>query len=188
MVLGDDAKDGVALILSHKLDAVDPSALYLEAVGYARLGQMGAAQAVFRQLLDNGSTRAQANFLIGQAMHDGHRLQDAADAFGETLKLDPTYPGAHRELGKVYISMQRFQDAERELRAAFAEDPRDGSALYFLGAMLVQTGHEAEGAPLLERAAPLTPDSWAIPFYLGKADVKQGRAGPRCRCLKRQRP
>ncbi len=175
LVMGDSPKEGVDLITSRKLESQDSSALYLETVGYARLNQTDASEAIFRRLLENGGTRAQANFLLGQAFHDGHRLQEAAVSFTTVLAQQPGYPGAHRELGKVYISMQRFPDAEKELHTAITEDPADGSALYFLGALLVQTAREREGVPLLERAETLVPDSWAIPFYLGKAAVKQGQ-------------
>ncbi len=174
MVLGGAPQQGITLLTTHKLDAADPSALYLEAVGYARLNQMDAAQSIFKRLLANSDTRAQADFLIGEALHDGHRLEDAAASFEDTLKLNPAFPGAHRELGKVNISMQHFPEAQRELRTAIAEDPQDSSALYFLGALLIQTSYEAEGVPYLERAAALMPDSWAIPFYLGKASLHQG--------------
>ena len=174
MVLGDAPQQGITLLTSLRLDTADPSTLYLEAVGYARLNQMEAAQTIFKRLLDNSETRAQADFLVGQALHDGHRLEDAAAAFEETLKLNPTFPGAHRELGKVYISMQHFPEAQRELRTAITEDPQDGSALYFLGALLIQTSREADGIPYLERAAALMPDSWAVPFYLGKAALHLG--------------
>ncbi len=173
MVLGDAPQQGIILLTTRRLDTADPSALYLEAVAYARLNQMDAAQAIFKRLLENSSTGAQANFLIGQALHDGHRLEQAAASFEDTLKLDPAFPGAHRELGKVYISMQHFPKAQRELRTAILQDPQDGRALYFLGALLIQTSHEAEGVPYLERAAALLPDSWAVPFYLGKAALHQ---------------
>ncbi len=174
MVLGDAPQQGITLLTTRQLDTRDPSALYLEAAGYARLNQMDAARALFERLLANGDTRAQASFLLGQALHDGHRLEDAAASFNDILKVNPTFPGTHRELGKVYISMQHFPEAQRELRTAITEDPQDGSALYFLGALLIQTSHEAEGIPYLDRASTLMPDSWAIPFYLGKAALHQG--------------
>ena len=176
LILGDEPQRGLKLIQERGLEGADPSALYLEAVAYARMNQMEAGEAIFRKLLASSGTRAQASFLLGQALHDGHRLPEAADSFSEALRLNASFPGAHRELGKVYISMQRFADAERELRQAITQDPQDGSALYFLGAMLVQSAHEAEGAPLLLRAEALMPDSWAIPFYLGKASYRQGHA------------
>ena len=175
MVLGASPREGLDLIAARKLEAQDSSALYLEAVGYARLNEVDAGAAIFQRLLANGETRAQANFLLGQALHDGHRLQEAADSFTAVLAQEPAYPGAHRELGKVYISMQHYPDAERELHTALTQDANDGGALYFLGALLVQTAREQEGAPLLQRAELLEPDSWAIPFYLGKAAVKEGK-------------
>ncbi len=176
LVMGDAPQKGLDLLLTRKLEASDSSALYLEAVAYARLGQTDAGYKIFSLLLSDGSTRAQASFLIGQALHDGHRLEEAADSFEQTLKQDPAYPGAHRELGKVYVSMQRFPDAERELRTAIAQDPRDGSALYFLGALLVQSAGPSQGVSYLLRAQVLLPDSWAVPFYLGKAELSQHHA------------
>ena len=144
---------------------------YLEAVAYARLDQISAATAIFRQLLTSDATRAQASFLLGQAFHDGHHLQEAVDSFNDVLRLDPGFSGARRERGKVYISMQRFSDAERDLRVAIEQDPQDGSAAYFLGALLIQIGKPNEGVPHLARAMRLLPDAWAIPFYLGKAEL-----------------
>ncbi len=176
LVMGNAPQRGLDLLLSRKLELSDPSALYLEAVAYARLGQTEAGEKIFAQLLSGSSTRAQASFLLGQALHDGHRLQEAADSFQQTLQRDPAYPGAHRELGKVYISMQHFPDAERELRAAIAQDSKDGSALYFLGALLVQSARPPDGVPYLLQAQALLPDSWAIPFYLGKADLSEHHA------------
>lgn len=176
LIMGDAPQRGLDLLLSRKLGTDDSSALYLEAVAYARLGQTEAGEKIFAQLLSSSSTRAQASFLLGQALHDGHRLQEAADSLQQTLQQDPAYPGVHRELGKVYISMQRFSDAERELRAAIAQDSGDGSALYFLGALLVQSARPSEGVPYLLRAQALLPDSWAIPFYLGKADLSEHHA------------
>ena len=174
MILGDAPKDGLALIQQRKLEAQDKSALYLEAVAYARLNQLDKSTAIFQSLLSTDATRARATFLLGQAMHDGHRLPEAVEYLTETLRIEPGHGGAHRELGKVYISQQNFELAERELKLALKQDPEDPSALYFLGAMLVQNAHEAEGVPYLVRAQTLSPDSWAIPFYLGKSALRQG--------------
>jgi predicted Zn-dependent protease len=176
LILGDAPKDGLDLLKMRKLDTADPSALYLQAVAYARLNQMLASEEIFEQLLNNGSTRAQASFLLAQALHDGHHLREAADSFQEVIHLSPAYPGAHRELGKVYVSMNSFEDAERELRIAVAQDSQDGGALYYLGALLVQLEHSTEGVPYLIRAQTLLPDSWAVPFYLGKAKLHEHHA------------
>lgn len=173
MILGDAPERGLELLQSRHLESGDASLLTLEAVAYVRLNRRNEADALLRQMLAAGGTRAQANFLLGESLHDGHQLAEAADAFQQTLQQDPAYPGAHRELGKVLISMQEFSGAERELRTALEQDGSDAEAAYFLGALLVQTGREPEGVPYLQRAEKAMPDSWAIPFYLGKARLAQ---------------
>ena len=173
MILGDAPQRGLDLLQARQLERADPSMLTLEAVAYVRLNRKADADALLRQLLADGSTRAQANFLLGESLHDGHQLQDAAEAFQKVLQQDLAYPGAHRELGKVFISMQQFTEAESELRKAMLQDASDAEAAYFLGALLVQTARELEGEPYLERAREAMPDSWAIPFYLGKARLSQ---------------
>jgi predicted Zn-dependent protease len=40
--------------------------------------------------------------------------------------------------------------------------------------MLVQTEHYQEGLPYLQKASGLIPDSWAIYFYMGKAQLLLG--------------
>ncbi len=174
MILGDSPQAGLDLLrTAEQRDGnTGPSTLYLLAVAYARTGQMDAGRQIFERLLDSASTRLQANYLLGQAFYDGHRFEQAEQALREVLAQDPGYPGAHRQLGKIYISMHREADAEKELRAAIAADAKDFDAIYFLGALLVQDGRYPEGISYLEGAKTQMPDSWAIPFYLGKAHLK----------------
>src|SRR5579883_3350784 len=63
-------------------------------------------------------------------------------------------------------------EAEKELRLAAEQDPKDAVAVYFLGGLLVQSERYAEGVPYLEKARSLDPDSWATYLYLGKAKLK----------------
>jgi tetratricopeptide (TPR) repeat protein len=101
----------------------------------------------------------------------------AEESFSEVLRLDPDFPGAHLELGKVYISLRRNDDAMRELELALEANPGDGDASYFLGSLLVQESREAEAIPYLERATKLKPDFWAPYYYLGKAKLRLGATG-----------
>lgn len=54
---------------------------------------------------------------------------------------------------------------------AVSDDAADGDAWYYLGAMLVQSGRYESGLPCLSKAQSLLPDSWAIYFYMGKAEL-----------------
>ena len=68
------------------------------------------------------------------------------------LRLNPKFPGVHLELGKVYISLRRTDDAIRELELALKESPGDADASYFLGGLLAQGERYTEAIPYLERA------------------------------------
>ena len=60
----------------------------------------------------------------------------------------------------------------RELKQALEENANNENANYFLGSLLVQENRYDEGVPYLERARKLKPDSWAVCFYLGKAELR----------------
>ena len=81
----------------------------------------------------------------------------------------------HLELGRVYFSLHRTDEAIRELELALKESPDDGDANYLLGGLLVQDGRDAEGVPYLEQATKAKPDFWASFFNLGKAKLRLGQ-------------
>jgi len=68
--------------------------------------------------------------------------------------------------------LRHREEAEKELRTALGQDAEDASAIYFLGALYVQSGEYQRSLPLLELAHKVTPDSWAAAYYLGKAKLR----------------
>ena len=75
-------------------------------------------------------------------------------------------------MAKVYISLRRNDEGEKELLSAIRQDATDDNAKYFLGALYVQAGEYAKSLPYMERAHKVTPDSWPAAYYLGKARLK----------------
>ena len=104
-----------------------------------------------------GAERAQ--FLLGKANYEATLFPQAEESFLEVLRLNPKFPGVHLELGKVYISLRRNDDAIRELELGLKESTGDADASYFLGGLLVQNDRYAEAIPYLERARKAKPDS-----------------------------
>jgi tetratricopeptide (TPR) repeat protein len=126
---------------------------------------------VFEQMFQTlGPLRAQ--FLLGRASYEATLFPQAEENFLGVLRLDPNFPGARLELGKVYISLRRPDDATRQLQAVLKQNPADADAGYFLGAVLVQADRYAESISYLERATKAKPDFWAPFFYLGKAKLR----------------
>jgi tetratricopeptide (TPR) repeat protein len=149
----------------------DENILFLLGFVYLKSHEAEKAKAIFEQMFEAaGPVRAQ--FLLGKAYYEAALFPQAEEDYLQVLRLDPAFPGVHLELGKVYISLRRNEDAIRELKVVLQESPGDGDASYFMGGMLVQDGRFAEGIPYLERAKAVKPDFWAPYFYLGKAKLR----------------
>jgi len=149
----------------------DEGILFLLGFAYLKNHDPESAKKIFEQMFEAaGAVRAQ--FLLGKAYYEATLFPQAEETFLEVLRLDPRSPGVRLELGKVYISLRRTDDAIRELQLALKDNPADADASYFLGGVLVQEDRLAEGIPYLERAKQVKPDFWAPYFYLGKAKLR----------------
>jgi len=149
----------------------DENILFLLGFAYLKNHDPDRAKAIFNLMFEAASP-ARAQFLLGKANYEATLFPQAEEAFFEALRLDPKLPGVHLELGKVYISLRRTDDAIQELELVLKDNPGDGDASYFLGGLLVQEGRFTEGIPYLERARKAKPDFWAPYFYLGKAKLR----------------
>ena len=149
----------------------DEGILFLLGFSYLKNHDPESAKSVFQTMFEAaGPVRAQ--FLLGKAYYEATLFPQAEESFLEALRLDPRSPGVRLELGKVYISLRRTDDAIRELELALKDSPGNGDASYFLGGLLVQEERLVEGIPYLERAKQMKPDFWAPYFYLGKARLR----------------
>jgi tetratricopeptide (TPR) repeat protein len=149
----------------------DENILFLLGLSYLKNHDSERAKAVFEAMFEAAGP-VRAEFLLGKAYYQAALFPEAEESFLHVLRLDPRSPGVHLELGKVYISRRRTDDAIRELELALKENSGDADASYFLGGLLVQEARYAEGIPYLERARTAKPDFWAPYFYLGKAKLR----------------
>jgi superkiller protein 3 len=162
----------------------DENILFLLGFAYLKNHDSEKANAVFAQMFDAaGPVRAQ--FLLGKSNCEANLLPQALDSFLEVLRLDPGFPGVHLELGRVYFSLHRTDEAIRELELALKESPGDGDANYLLGGLLIQDGRDAEGVPYLEQATKAKPDFWASFFNLGKAKLRLGQPAEAAQALEK---
>jgi tetratricopeptide (TPR) repeat protein len=155
----------------HAAAPRDEGILFLLGFAYLKNHDSERAKAIFQQMFEAaGAVRTQ--FLLGKAYYEATLFPQAEESFFEVLRLDSKYPGVHLELGKVYISLRRTDEAIRELELVLKENPGDADASYFLGGLLAQTDRYTEAIPYLERARKVKPDFWAPYFYLGKAKLR----------------
>ena len=160
LMLGSN-QEAVAAIERIPAEQRGSGALYTLGIALTRLHQTDEAHAAFTKMMEIVDPQ-QANFLMGQASYETEHFAEAVEFFRQA--------GAHRELGKAYVSLHDDQNAEKELRLA---GPGDPEALYFLGAAIAHT-RPNEAIGLLEKAHQLNPEFWGPLYYLGRIQVEKG--------------
>ncbi|HEV2860611.1 MAG TPA: tetratricopeptide repeat protein [Pyrinomonadaceae bacterium] len=97
------------------------------------------------------------------------RLDEAARAFEQAVKLDPTNGNAFYGLGNVYAELGRWEDACLAYYKAISLNKEDVEAYNNLGVALGMRGLHKQAAAAFERASKIYP-KWAEPYYhLGEA-------------------
>jgi tetratricopeptide (TPR) repeat protein/protein involved in polysaccharide export with SLBB domain len=103
------------------------------------------------------------------------RLDEAAAAFEQAVRLDPKNGDAYFSLGNVYSEQGRWDDAVAAYEKAVALRKKDGEAHNNLGVALGRRGEYERAAAAFERAIEIFPD-WAEPrFHLSQVYKKLGR-------------
>ena len=112
--------------------------------------------------------------VLAQASAQADRHMDALAEYEEAIKLAPTQPGLHEELGTEYRSVNRIAEAEQAFRRELELDPRNVLATYKLGAIEVEKGDGVKGKELIEAAQKEKPDLIHLDYNLGRAEMLLG--------------
>ncbi len=162
----------------------DPQLLFLLGLAYLKHGDSKQAQSVFNRMFQE-SEPARAQFMLGKASYEAALFPQAEESYHAVLRLDPKFPGIHLELGKVYLSERRTQDAIAQFKQALDEPASKEEANYFLGSLLVRESQPEPGITYLEAAKRLNPNSFGVYLYLGKARLETGQPSVAALLLKK---
>ena len=138
---------------------------------YSDQGKTDAAVAELRKLLngkeDDGDTYSQ----ISETYAHGHNFVEAAkalDAYEKIAKDDKTRADVYFRRGALYERQKKFDLAEKEFRRVLDTDPKNASALNYLGYMLAdQNVRLSEAQDYIKRAVDLEPANYAFLDSLG---------------------
>ena len=101
--------------------------------------------------------------------------RDGETLFGHALRVDPTNPMAHYQMGRLRIAQNRPAEALAHLEPAARAMTRSSEAQANLGVALGAVGRTAEAESALGRALALEPESPGIQLALGRLRVESGR-------------
>lgn len=85
------------------------------------------------------------------------RLQEALDLHLEALKIDPDHEQIHINLISLYGRLKRYEEGEKEYRAAVARNPNRDEAHYNYAVMLTAQGRLEEAAAAYRSALAANP-------------------------------
>jgi len=112
--------------------------------------------------------------VLAQANAEAERHVEAIAEFEAAIKLAPTQPGLHEEVGTEYRSVNKIAEAEAAFHRELEIDPHNVLATYKLGAIEVEKGDGAKGKELIEAAQRDKPGLVHMDYNLGRAEMLLG--------------
>jgi len=140
-----------------------------------REGQTGKAKALLEDVLQHHPGNAEAMHLLGLMTHHENDQVRAVAWLEKAVATNAEVASFHGDLGEVYRTLGRHEDAIVCCRRALALDPNYPQALNSLGIALYQIGETAEAEASLREAVRLDPEFAGAHVNLGRLLEAQGR-------------
>jgi tetratricopeptide (TPR) repeat protein len=156
------AKNGGAALgyLGHLPENVkrQPATQLLRAKALYLAGQRPAAEALITQIETQEGNDPRAAFSVGMTFVEWGRYEQAEEAFGCALKLDPANLGILYNLGLAALHARHFERAREVLGIALQQKPTDVDTLYNLARAYAGEGRDDQAIVLLVQAQRLAPE------------------------------
>ena len=138
-----------------------------------------------RQAVEKDSLLADGHAALGLTLTALGQVEEAAKAFADGLRLDPTNAEALRGLGDLSARANAFEDAERHYRAAIAARADDPELPSVLGGLYYRLGRADDAKREFERTIALAEDYHIGHKNLGAVLHMQGEFAAAARSLQR---
>lgn len=147
-----------------------------EAMTHVQQEQWDDAISAFRAILKDDSSNAQAQFMLGYALHASGDLDNAILAHKKATKMPAVAPQAYYNLGCAYALKGKTNDAFEALETAIDMGVRDESQ--FKGDSDLKSLHSNERwSPMLNSIDQLTQAETALHFWVGDWDCYDTSTG-----------
>jgi tetratricopeptide (TPR) repeat protein len=138
-------------------------------------GRLHEAEPLYRQILAQQPSHADAMHLLGVLAGQAGQNDNAVDLIRRAIALNPNWPAAHSNLGNVLRDKGQLDEAIAAYRQAIALRPNFAEAHRNLGIALQEKGQFDEAIAALSQASRHRAD-WAMPcLNLGQLFRELGR-------------
>jgi len=158
-----------ALDKADKLKPGDPDILYHRGRAHLLVSKNSYAE------MFNADPKSwRVHRVLAQANAEADRHVEAIAEYEAAIKLAPTQPGLHEELGSEYRNANKIPEAEQAFQRELEIDPHNVLARYKLGALAVEQGDGAKAKELIEEALKQKPGLIHSDYNLGRAEMLLG--------------
>ena len=147
----------------------DPQAALNHAMELHRLGRLGEAETLYRQLLVHFPDSTDILHLLGLIEVDTNRDAEGFAKLAEAVRRSPQTPHYHANHGVRLLDRRRTGEAETCLREAIRLQPDHPTHHYNLGNALLPQGRHAEAVASFRNSLRLHPENPDAELQLGVA-------------------
>lgn len=108
--------------------------------------------------------------VLGEVASEGEHYNDAIYEYLEAIKLAPTQPGLHEELGSAYRNADKMDEAEAAFQRELEIDPHNVLARYKLGVLVLEKGDGPRAKEFIEAALQEKPGLLHADYNLGRLE------------------
>jgi tetratricopeptide (TPR) repeat protein len=130
---------------------------------------------MFVQALPDHVNVIPAREMLGRAMVEQNKLDQAAEQFSLILKRNAAHARSHVALGEIRLKQGRSQDAAEHLEEALMFGPTDPRMLQSLGLAYATSNRIKQATTMFRRAAAADPRDPVLHNLLGRALASQGQ-------------
>ncbi|MDL1966945.1 MAG: tetratricopeptide repeat protein [Deltaproteobacteria bacterium] len=116
-----------------------------------------------------------AHNVLGNALQQQGKLNEAISHYAEALKIDPNYAEAHNNLGYTLTRQKHYKEAIYHYHEALRINPTHTNAYNNLGTALLHQGNEEEAIYYYYEALKSNPKYAGAYYNLGKILLNRGK-------------
>ena len=146
-----------------------------QAVSLHQQGQLDAAEALYREILQTSPRHSHVLQLLGVVAGQRGQPQQAIDLFDQALAIDPANAAAWSNRGNALLELKRHTEALASYDRALAINPGHADALHNRGLTLHNLDRTSEALKSYDRALAIRPDYPQALNHRGIALCKLGR-------------
>lgn len=151
-----------------------PVTLYWRGLIALRTGRHAEAGSLLRQALARRADRPTWHHALAEVLLRQERCAAAMPVLATAIALAPARADFRFDHAMCALNLGDTELAEAELRAALAQNPRDGTSLLALGSLLFDQGAGPAAKGFLEQGLALQPEASEARFTLGLVALDQG--------------